>query len=75
MKRTDLMREMRSHAKTIGVEVVETEGGSHTKVVVGDRRSVVPRHKEINDLTVKSIRGQLGMSTPDADTKGKKARK
>ena len=61
MKRKALLREIRSYAADIGAEVELTEGGSHTKVVVGRRRSVIPRHSEINELTVKSIRKQLGM--------------
>ena len=38
-----------------------TEGSNHTRVTVGERRTVVPRHREINDITAKAIRKQLGM--------------
>jgi hypothetical protein len=61
VKRTALLKEIRAYAADIGAEAEFTEGGRHTKVVVGDRRSVIPRHNEINELTVKSIRKQLGM--------------
>lgn len=48
-------------AKANGFDMVTTEGGSHTKVEVGNRRTVVPRHAEINEITAKKIRQQLGM--------------
>ena len=61
MKRRDLMKTLRQHAKDLDVDMVETEGGSHTKVVIGDRRTVVPRHSEINEITAKSILKQIGV--------------
>ncbi|REK78046.1 hypothetical protein DVG80_32580 [Rhodococcus erythropolis] len=70
-KRPDLLKEIRAFAKAAGLDIVETEGGSHTKVVVGQRRTVVARHSEINELTAKAIRKQLGMSEP-RQGKGKK---
>ncbi|MBT2275341.1 hypothetical protein [Rhodococcus qingshengii] len=45
-----------------GLEIDETEGGNHTKVVVGGRRTVLARHSEIPELTAKAIRRQLGMT-------------
>lgn len=33
-----------------------TEGGSHTKVRLGDSFVTVPRHNEINELTANGIR-------------------
>ncbi|MBW4781923.1 hypothetical protein KZO37_21410 [Rhodococcus fascians] len=64
MKRADLLKEIRAHAKSIGEEIVLTEGGNHTKVVVGTKRTVLARHNEINEMTVKAIRKQLGMADP-----------
>lgn len=29
--------------------------GNHTKVKIGDRQNVVPRHQEINEITAKKI--------------------
>lgn len=63
MKRTELLKEIRAFAKTNGLDITETEGGRHTKVVVDGRRTVVARHGEINDHTVTKIRKQLGMPT------------
>lgn len=31
------------------------EGGSHTKVRVGERQTVIPRHTEINEITARAI--------------------
>ena len=32
-----------------------TEGGSHSKVWIGERFVTVPRHNEINELTARAI--------------------
>jgi mRNA interferase HicA len=39
------------------------EGSKHTKVYLGDKRSVLPRHpsKELPTGTVKAIKEQLGL--------------
>ena len=55
MKRRDLMKRLAQIAKAKGLEMHLTEGGNHTKVVIGDRTDVVPRHTEINEMTARSI--------------------
>jgi len=55
LKRADLLRRINKIAKARGVEVVDTEGGSHTKVQLGDLQTVVPRHNEINEHTARGI--------------------
>lgn len=55
MKRSDLLKQLRTIAKDQGVQFSESEGGSHTKVYLGTRWVTVPRHKEINELTAKGI--------------------
>lgn len=55
------MATIHRHAKARGLEVNVTEGGSHTKVTLGSRRTVIPRHSEINELTAKAIMRQLGI--------------
>jgi mRNA interferase HicA len=55
MKRRDLMRRLAEIAKAQGLEMHLTEGGNHTKVVIGNRIDVVPRHTEINEMTAKAI--------------------
>lgn len=61
MKRRDLLRALREHAGTLGVEMIEIEGGSHTKIQIGDRRTVIPRHNEVNERTAKRILKQMGV--------------
>nr|WP_198428744.1 hypothetical protein [Nocardia bovistercoris] len=56
-----MLKEIHAYAAGIDAEVEIIEGGNHTKVVVGGRRTVIARHNELNELTVKSIRKQLGM--------------
>lgn len=60
-KRKDIIKAIRAHAKTHDLELTIAEGGNHTKIVLGDKRSVVARHAEINDHTARAIYKQLGM--------------
>jgi hypothetical protein len=55
VKRRDLIKELKAIAKAARTMYVETEGGSHTKVTIGDKQTTVPRHSEINEITAKSI--------------------
>jgi mRNA interferase HicA len=59
VKRSALMRRLREHARGTGLELVVTEGARHTKGQLGDRRATVPRHKELNELTARTILRQL----------------
>ncbi|MGL5859591.1 MAG: type II toxin-antitoxin system HicA family toxin [Angustibacter sp.] len=61
MKRRDLMKQLAKQAKAEGVELEVAEGGNHTRVKIGDRRSTVPRHSEVNELTAKAILRQMGV--------------
>lgn len=61
VKRRDLLAAIADFAKQNDLPLAITEGGRHTRVTVGERRTVVPRHKEINEITAKAIRKQLGM--------------
>lgn len=54
------MKRLAETAKAEGAELEITEGGSHTKVKIGDRQSVVPRHSEVNEITTKAILKQMG---------------
>ena len=64
MKRRDLMKRLNEMAAELGLAIDITEGGSHTKVKLGDRQTVVPRHGEINEITAKAIIKQL---TPEEE--------
>ncbi|MFE9234755.1 hypothetical protein [Cellulosimicrobium funkei] len=55
MRRTELIKRIGKIAKAQGVEAVYTEGGSHTKVRLGDRQTVIPRHNEVNEHTARGI--------------------
>lgn len=52
-------------AKAEGLTLMTTEGGSHTKVQIGDRQSVVARHAEINEITAKAIIKQMSPTTEE----------
>lgn len=60
-KRRDILKIIRNHAKANNLALSVTEGGSHTKVVLGGRRTVIPRHNEIAELTANAIYKQLGI--------------
>ena len=49
------MKTLSAIAKDRGEEIVIREGGSHTKVRIGDSFTVVPRHKEIKEATARTI--------------------
>lgn len=49
------MKRLAQIAKAQAVEIRLTEGGNHTKVWIGDRSEMVPRHTEINEMTAKAI--------------------
>ena len=55
MRRSDLLKRLRQLAKEAGVVFEITEGGSHSKVHLGGRFVIVPRHNEVNELTAKAI--------------------
>lgn len=56
MRRRELVRRLELLAREHGVSVtLIREGGAHTVYVVGDVRVVVPRHREINELTARGI--------------------
>lgn len=56
------MSVLAQHARGLDQDLVLTEGGRHTKVQIGDRRSVVPRHTEINEITARAILRQMGVN-------------
>lgn len=61
VKRRDLMAAISDFAHQNELPLAIAEGSNHTRVTVGERRTVVPRHREINEITAKAIRKQLGM--------------
>lgn len=59
MKRRQLMAKLAAMARSEGREMQIREGGSHTKVRIGERQTVVPRHSEINEVTARAILRQM----------------
>lgn len=49
------MKRLKQIAKDKGEVLEQEEGANHTKVRIGDRKSTVPRHNEVNELTAKGI--------------------
>lgn len=63
MKRRDLLNQIRQYAADNGLDLTETEGGNHTKIAVGNKRTVVARHNEIPDVLAKKIMKQIGATS------------
>ena len=59
MKRRDLIKAIEVMAMRDGHSVEMREGSNHTVVKVGSRRTTIPRHREINELTARSILKKL----------------
>lgn len=49
------MKRLEAIAKVRGERMVVREGGNHTRVWIGESFTVVPRHREIKEMTAKSI--------------------
>ncbi|QNQ90731.1 hypothetical protein GP475_08830 [Corynebacterium poyangense] len=60
-KRNDILKEIRKYAKKHGLHLEMREGANHTLIRLGNRRSVIGRHTEINEITAREIRKQLGI--------------
>jgi mRNA interferase HicA len=55
VKRNDLIKTLKQIARDQGVDYREQEGARHTKVWVGSKQTVVPRHNEVNERTAQGI--------------------
>lgn len=55
VKRKDLIRELRDIARKQGTNFTMAEGGRHTEIKIGTKVLIVPRHREINELTAQGI--------------------
>ena len=60
MKRRDLERRIAKLAQSLGQHPVYKEGGNHTKVAIGAKTTVIPRHNEIDEKLARAILKQLG---------------
>ena len=55
MKRGELVKRINRIAKSQGETATFTEGGRHTHVQIGEKRTTIPRHSEVNELTARGI--------------------
>lgn len=55
MKRRELLKRLQQIAKERGESFTLVEGGSHTKAFIGPQMIAVPRHREVSELTAKTI--------------------
>ncbi|OOR90236.1 hypothetical protein B0181_05020 [Moraxella caviae] len=53
MKYSDLIKLLREQGATF------KEGSKHTKAYLNGKQTVIPRHKEVNEITAKAIIKQL----------------
>lgn len=49
------MKQLAVIAKDANQTTAITEGGSHTRVQIGENVTYVPRHSEVNEMTAKAI--------------------
>lgn len=55
MKRVDVIKQIRKIAKARGIAVEFSEGANHTHVTLGDKKTTIPRHKELRERTARGI--------------------
>ncbi|MEZ5211862.1 type II toxin-antitoxin system HicA family toxin [Gordonia sp. (in: high G+C Gram-positive bacteria)] len=60
-KRREIMQTIAAHARANDLHMRLVEGGSHTRVWLGDRYTTVPRHREIPDRLAQQILRQIGI--------------
>lgn len=62
MKRVDLLTRISKAAANEGVAfTLVREGGSHSVFRFGTQNVIIPRHREINELTARGILRSLGI--------------
>lgn len=59
MKRTAVLKKIKSEAKRQDISYDEVELTNHTGVVVGGLRSTLGRHNEVDDVTAKKFFDQF----------------
>ncbi|PSL08191.1 hypothetical protein CLV30_101158 [Haloactinopolyspora alba] len=59
MKRTAVIKKIRRAAKEAGVQFEVTEGGNHTRLLVGTVRTTIGRHSEVAEGAVEALYKQL----------------
>ncbi|MCI0155805.1 ribonuclease PH [Leifsonia shinshuensis] len=59
MKRRDVLKKLKAQAKAAGKDYSETELTNHTGITIGDTRSTLGRHAEIDDVTARKFFDQF----------------
>lgn len=68
MKPPELLRRLRRLAAKRGLDFAISQGKNHTKVALGDRRSVVGRHStDLKTGTLHGILKQVGLTPEDIE--------
>ncbi len=68
MKPAELLRRLNRLATRRGVQIEVAEGRNHTKVRLGERRTVIGRHPtDLNPRTFQGILKQLGLTLADLE--------
>ncbi|MDD7541768.1 MAG: hypothetical protein SPK50_05750 [Mobiluncus porci] len=67
MRRNDLLKRLRKIASEKGLTFELVEGGNHTKVRIGGRTLIVPRHTEINEMTARGILKDAEKESSESD--------
>jgi mRNA interferase HicA len=63
VKRAELLKAIRKAAKIGNVEfVLVREGAEHSIYRYGAQQVVVPRHRELNEITARAILKDLGLA-------------
>ncbi len=55
MRRRELIRILKRIAGEVRLDLVLTEGGSHTKARIGPWMTTIPRHREVDESLARSI--------------------
>lgn len=68
MKPAELLRRLNRLATRRGMQIEVSEGGSHTKVKLDERRTVIGRHPtDLKPGTFQGILKQLGLTPADLE--------
>jgi mRNA interferase HicA len=68
MKKRDLVKHLRAVARATGTDLLFVrEGANHEVWAIAGERLVIPRHREINELTARAIIRRAEEVTTDGD--------
>lgn len=59
MKRAEVIKKLRKQAKEAGLEFAEYELKNHTGIKIGNTKSTLGRHSEVDDVTARKFFDQF----------------